>query len=184
MVFRLLVPEEHVGMTAAARPKFAWYSSVALAVPMQFVLKEPSARKPLWVQQIPNQRAGINRLTLEEESPELVPGRKYHWTISHACPLRRTGQGAQAKTKPFARGWIQRASLTEEQARTIAVLPSQRDRAQHLAQFGLWYDAVAALVDAHMVNPQDVDINTALQSLLNQAGITQVSLENSKLGSL
>ena len=80
----LLAPNTFVGKTASLRPMLAWYSSNPGKV--QFRLYEfQSAKRVKRIgesKEIPS-IAGINKLKLPNDYPELTVGKKYFWQIAH-----------------------------------------------------------------------------------------------------
>ena len=80
----LLAPNTFVGKTASLRPMFAWYSSNPAKV--RFRLYEfQSAKRVKRIgesTEIPS-IAGINKLKLPNDYPELTVGKKYFWQIAH-----------------------------------------------------------------------------------------------------
>jgi hypothetical protein len=164
--FRLLAPSDHVGVTALGRPTFAWQMASASAVPMQLALVEVGVSAPLWVTTLPKTQAGLNQITVPDHVQELQPERRYRWTLSLICNPKRPSQNA------YATAWIERIALTSEQQASLKASPKQ-ERANVLAQNGIWYDGLASLID----NP--VGFASALEAaehLLNQAETAKVPL--------
>lgn len=82
----LLAPNTFVGKTTSLRPMLAWYSSNPGKV--RFRLYEfQSAKRVKRIgesKEIPS-IAGINKLKLPNDYPELTVGKKYFWQIAHNC---------------------------------------------------------------------------------------------------
>lgn len=163
-----LVPADHIGLTTAARPVLSWYASQRSEQPWQVTLVEPGVSKPLWVQQIPQVKAGLNQFQIPANAPELKPGRRYRWAVSQANSSDRS------VSSPITRGWIERVELPNQQSQQMLAISSQRDRANWLAEAGLWYDALTEYTQALKANPQDPQPLESLFSLFQQGGLTQV----------
>ncbi|MCL1472803.1 DUF928 domain-containing protein [Argonema antarcticum] len=167
----LLVPQNHVGLTVSARPRFFWYVSDAKLVPIKFELKQVGSDRTVWKDdtlRIP--AAGIIELKMPENEPELTEGQNYFWSVSVACKA----DSGEVKTK-VVKAAIRRVALTEELTRRLASAPSDRDRAKIYAQNGLWYDALEQLYTASKSKPNEESIHNAFFSLLEQAGLKQVT---------
>ncbi len=173
VAFTLLVPAEQIGLTLAAHPTFAWYSSEDSTTPLKFSLVEPGGNRPLWTQEVMAQKTGINTLALSESAPSLAPGRRYRWTLTQLCNQKRSSETLSA------RGWVQRVELAA-QPPASASTTSTIEQAQRLAQAGLWYDAIAVLSQDYRAVPQDKTAARSLLALLEQGGLQQVAEQERK----
>jgi Domain of Unknown Function (DUF928) len=166
----LLAPPDHVGMTTEAHPKLFWYSAKDSILPMQISLVEPGVSEPLWVTQVPTGPAGFNYIQIPATVPDLVAGRRYRWTVTRLCNVRRPSNNT------YARGWIERVA-SDPIAGAVKSL-SITDRVNAYAEAGLWYNAVTEAVG----NPQisDPDDRSLILSLLEQGGLTGIVLQEQK----
>jgi len=169
----LLTPRDHIGQTASAHPTFFWYVSNATNVPVKFTLVEPKVAKPVLVKQMQVNKAGIMRLEMPTDSPELVPGRQYRWTVALVC-----ASGGGPSNKIVAQSWIKRVAIAPSQSTQLAAATSERDRAQIYAQGQLWYDALNSLAKAYATEPNDQSIRNDLLTLLKQVGLTQITAQS------
>ncbi len=167
----LLVPTDHIGLTALSHPSFAWHVTNPAGVPMEFTLVEPGRPEPLWVQQLPATKSGIMTLKLPQDRPALFLNQKYRWSVSLLCYPNRPSANI------FAQAWIKRVTQTPSQ-----ILGSEGERAVQLARRGLWYDALEEMLQARTSQPTDPAIAENFLSLLQQAGLTNVAtLERQRL---
>ena len=97
--------------------------------------------------------------------PELVPGKKYRWSVTLACNEERPSSDI------FIQSWVERVPTTPDLTQRLAGAVSDRDRATVYAQAGLWYDALAAISTAQTANPHDSSIHGNFISLLEQGGL-------------
>lgn len=170
----LLIPSDHVGLTATGRPTFSWYVSSLPSTPMQFALVEPGVAQPLMVKQFQSVKSGIVQLEIPPEMPELSVGKLYRWTVSLVCNNKRPSENI------YVRSWISRvaspiATNTENPALTASA-QMLRDNAAVYARSGIWYDAVANVSKAYLADPKD-DLNYQyLRFLLNGVGLSQVPI--------
>ena len=166
----LLAPPDHVGMTTEAHPTLFWYSAQDSILPMQISLVEPGVSEPLWVTQVPTGSAGFNSIQIPHTVPDLVAGRRYRWSITRLCNVRRPSNNT------YARGWIERVA-SNPIAGTVKTL-SITDRVNAYAEAGLWYNAVTEAVGNTQVN--DPKNRSLILSLLEQSGLTGIVLQEQK----
>ena len=170
----LLIPSDHVGLTATGRPIFSWYVSSLPSTLMQFALVEPGVPKPLIVKQFQSVKSGIMQLEIPPEVPELSVGKVYRWTVSLVCNHQRPSENI------YVRSWILRVAnpiaTNTENASLNSPAQILRDRAAVYARSGIWYDAVANISKAYLADPKD-DLNYQyLRFLLNGVGLTEVPI--------
>lgn len=165
---KLLTPNDHIARTVSARPTFFWYLSDTTNVPMVFSLVEPGKSEPIFQQQLKADKAGIVKVELPTNVPELAVGREYRWTVSLVCSQKRPSENV------YARAWIERIAVSPELNRQLNSANSDRDRAIIYAQSGIWQDAVATLYKAHTANPGETQALNSLNTLLAQVGLTQI----------
>lgn len=167
----LLAPPDHVGLTTQARPQLAWYSAQDSMLPMQITLVEPGVSEPIWETQVATGKAGFNSIQLPDSMPELTPGRRYRWSVTRICNVRRPSSNT------YARGWIERV-------KTVPAIPANSpfsEQIQVMAAAGLWYDAVTqSLTQWKKSDPSD---NTLLFSLLEQGGLSSIVTQEQKRSS-
>ena len=166
----LLAPPDHVGMTTEAHPKLFWYSAKDSILPMQISLVEPGVSEPLWVTQVPTGPAGFNYIQIPSTVPDLITGRRYRWTVTRLCNVRRPSNNT------YARGWIERVA-SDPLSRTVKSL-SITDRVNAYAEAGLWYNAVTEAVGSPQ--PSDSEDRSLILSLLEQGGLTGIVTQEQK----
>ena len=166
----LLAPPDHVGMTTEAHPKLFWYSAKDSILPMQISLVEPGVSEPLWVTQVPTGPAGFNSIQIPNTVPDLVAGRRYRWTVTRLCNVRRPSNNT------YARGWIERVE-SNPIAKAVKTL-SITDRVNAYAEAGLWYNAVTEAVDSPQKGTPDD--RSLILSLLEQGGLKGIVLQEQK----
>lgn len=162
---KLLVPNDHTGQTLSGHPTFFWYISELPTEPMEFSLVESGVAQPIFVQQLKPQQAGIIRMDMPKNLPELIPGKEYRWSVT------LVDNGNQRTNDTFAQSWIKRVPETPGLQQQLAAAKSDRDRASIYAKAGLWYDALNTLVKAQVANSTDLSIHEELLSLLARAGL-------------
>ncbi|OUC11942.1 MAG: hypothetical protein B0A82_24885 [Alkalinema sp. CACIAM 70d] len=163
-----LVPTDHIGLTSTSRPVLSWYASHASDQPIQIALVEPGVNQPLWVGQLPKLKSGLNQVQVPASASELKPGHLYRWTVSLVDPSDRSVSNL------VTRGWIERVELAPAQSKQLMALQSPMERANFLAETGLWYDALTEYIQSLHTNPQKQQPLNSLLSLFKQVGLSQV----------
>ena len=165
ITLKLLVPGDHTGQTLSGHPTFFWYISELPPESMEFSLVESGVAQPIFVQQLKPRKAGIVRIDMPKNLPELVPGKEYRWSVTLVDNANRQANNT------FAQSWIKRVPETPGLQQQLATAKSDRDRASIYAKAGLWYDALNALWTAQSANSTDSSIHEELLSLLARAGL-------------
>jgi hypothetical protein len=144
--FTALAPYGHIGRSSSTHPTFAWYIGDADTYPVQFRLYEYDATKrrgrgKTVAKKTLSSTPGIMTYTLPSDFPELTVGKKYVWQVFLVCnpnsPSRSLVVGTQI-------------DIVEKTPKIIAQLEQTSDRitrADIYAEAGLWYDALAEVVD-------------------------------------
>ncbi|MGV0029322.1 DUF928 domain-containing protein [Phormidesmis priestleyi] len=165
---KLLAPTDHVGRTTAGHPTFFWYVSSASGFPIEFALFERGVVKPIFVKQMSVKQAGIIKLEMPSDRPELQPGKEYRWSVSIVqFPT-------MISLNPVFQSFITRVELMPDQAKQLASVTPNRDRAAFYAEAGIWYDALEAIATDYLNKPIDPTLRADLVTLLNQIGLPQV----------
>jgi hypothetical protein len=138
---------------------------------MEFALVETGVAQPIFVQQLQPQKAGIVRLEMPKNLPELVSGRDYRWSVTVICNAN------QRSNDTFAQGWIKRVPGTQALEQQLAGATTPRDRASVYAKAGLWYDALNVISTAQASHSTDPSIREDFLLLLEEAGLKEVALQ-------
>jgi hypothetical protein len=167
-IVTLLVPSNSAELTTTqAQPSLHWHVDTAAPVTLRFVLQDPNRAEPVVSQTLKAQRSGLQQITVPAHHP-LRPDATYRWSIFVAC-----GQPAGAEV--VARSFVRRIApvgLSPSLASTPVSTPaSALEQASSYAKAGIWYDAIAPLLQIYQQNPTHPTINTALKSLLLQAQV-------------
>ncbi len=171
LVLELLIPKDHTAQTLSGHPSFFWYVSEIPTEPVEFSLVESGVAQPIFVQQIRLQKAGIVRMEMPKNLPELVPGKEYRWSVS------LIGNANRRSNDTFAQGWIKRVPGTPALEQQLASAKTARARAAIYAEAGFWYDGLNAISTAQAANPTDPSIREDFLSLLAQAGLKEVAVQ-------
>lgn len=164
-----LIPQgnrtEPWALTISERPTFWFYlpSQLSADTPLEFVLQDPDDQyiyKTVFTP--PKSTASVISIELPPESPPLVLGLLYTWTLSLPCDPSRPSNVA------FIRGTLRRSPL----ASTPSLQPSPNlGMIQRFSEQGFWYDALTLAAQAYHSQPADVEIAQVWQQLLRQVGL-------------
>ncbi|MDX2232291.1 MAG: DUF928 domain-containing protein [Leptolyngbyaceae cyanobacterium bins.349] len=158
-VITLLVPGSGDGLlTTSPNPTFHWYAETQAAIDMTFVLQHPDEATPIYKQTLQLTRSGMVSVALPTRYA-LETGTPYRWSVFFTC--------AHNAGEVVARSFIQRIDKAELHQQTEGRSPLEQGAI--FARAGVWYDAVSRLVMAYQKAPQNPEIKTGLQSLLQQA---------------
>lgn len=165
-----LMPNTNTGLTVAEYPSFFWYVPQNTAAAAEFVLLD-QANVEVYKTLLPvSQQSGVLSLSLPADGsvPALEVGKSYRWYFSLICdPLDRSADS-------FTSGWIQRVepSSTLTQALTSA---AAEEKPIIYVNAGIWYEAVAALVELRREQPQNSQVLTQWQTLLHSVGLEELA---------
>ncbi|KAM3107210.1 DUF928 domain-containing protein [Phormidesmis sp. 146-20] len=162
----LLVPKDHIALTTAGHPAFFWYFSSVPTVPVEIALYKRGVGTPIFVQRVQVKQAGISKIEMPQNLPELTPNADYRWSVS----LIRSED--ERSTNPTYQAWIQRVQLSAKETKQFRLANSDRDRAMLYAQSGYWYDALTAIATPYISKPNPT-LQSDLALLLDQVGLAR-----------
>ncbi|WP_404789145.1 DUF928 domain-containing protein [Altericista sp. CCNU0014] len=157
-------------LTVSDRPTFWFYLPARSQTdnPVEFVLQDAEDRyiyKTTFVQS--KTAPELVSLTVPEQSPSLVPGTLYRWTLSIQCNPSRPSQVA------FIRGAIQKVAIAP--ALSASLNASTLETAARLyTERGFWYDAMTVLARSMQAQPENQTTIRLWKQLLAQAGLANL----------
>lgn len=164
-----LMPSTNSGTTLAEQPTFFWYVPENTAAAAEFVLLN-AENQPIYQVTLPiSSQAGILSLTLpaDRSSPSLTLNQPYRWYFSLICdPLDRSADS-------FTSGWIERIQPTPALTQALSTATPDQKPALY-AEAGLWYDALTSIATLRQADPQNPDLITQWQTLLNSVDLTSI----------
>ncbi|NEO63955.1 MAG: DUF928 domain-containing protein [Moorea sp. SIO4G2] len=184
----LLIPSQKVAaQTISAHPRFFWYLSEPVDVPLVFTLVDTVGHQTIFEKRIDSGQVGIISVELPENSPELManpPGLEeedrniYMWSVTLECDRENP-----PKTS-YYRSWIERVSQSPELEQKLAAVGANTNsstsellhqQAIIYAEAGAWFDALDAIYEAQAANPNDSSIRADFIALLEQVGLDRVA---------
>jgi hypothetical protein len=159
------VVPEHIAQTGRTQPSLFWHVDVLPdpSLPFTFTITDEASLETLVRAELPRpERPGLQRIDLRDFNVELTPGTEYRWSVF----LRPDPN--QRSLDRLAQGWIRRVE-------TAPLADGVAEATAQAASRGLWYDAVAGVVDVLDAQPENASAKRALRQLLEQAGLASIA---------
>jgi len=162
-----LVPD-HIAFTVKNDPTLCWYQSLHTSRPMVLTVVDSRGIRPILEQSLPTPvRRGIHCLRPREYGVEFRVEESYRWYVTVVMDPNRPSLDV------VAGGMIERISLDEACALGMPCLssPCDTEGIYRYAESGLWYDAIACLVELIEQEPDKARLRRMLDHLLHQSGV-------------
>lgn len=143
-----LVPHSGLGLTTRPHPTLLVYVPPTTATQVHFTLRD-AHHQGVYQTYFPiSPEGGIRSITLPTDSPGLLVGNRYQWSLALLCQAPQTDM-------PVASGHIQRIELAEETSDRTTTLANQplALQANTYGQAGVWHDMLASLAQLHQAQP-------------------------------
>jgi hypothetical protein len=162
-----LVPD-HVAFTIRSGPSLCWYLSIHSSKPITVTVVDSRGIRPILEQSLPSPaRAGIHCLRLREYGVDLREQEQYRWFVTLVLNPDRPSQDI------VAGGVIERIPLDEACALDMPCTwtTCELEAVYRYADSGLWYDALACLLELMEREKDPGRLQRLLDGLLKQSGI-------------
>jgi hypothetical protein len=165
-------PFSNLQLTVSAHPTFLVYVPQTSATVVEFTLlttKDNNKEEGIYQTTVKlTGTPGIVRISLPTSAPELEIGKDYKWLVTMACQA-----DGPTVSDPFTEGLVRRiqpdSSLSQlDQAKPL-------DRVALYAKSGFWYEASANLAALRQAQPNDPEVASAWQELLQGAGLGAIA---------
>ncbi len=164
----LLAPD-HVGFTLQEQPVLFWFTPTNHNLVYEFTLIADNADAPVIETKLPSPaRGGVQQIRLADYKAKLVPGERYHWSVSLVMDPDEPSANVVAK------GAIERVTR-DKLEQPLSGEPTKADAPKRYAEAGVWYDALMAISDLMQANPADTDLPQLQTALLEQGGLGDVA---------
>jgi|GEM_PF-675051 len=166
-----IVPEVDPQQTTTAHPTFFIYvpENSAQALEFKLSLHDDDSGQSLYTTTLkPNTTAGIVSITLPSGSdvPSLEVGKEYDWNFSVVCD-------PESRDKDVAVGGsVERIQPDPNLVTQLATLPPT-ERADLYAASGIWIDSLDTLADLRRSQPNNSDLKTDWEELLESVGLEE-----------
>jgi hypothetical protein len=162
-----LVPD-HVAFTIRGGPSLCWYLSTRSSKPITLTVVDSRGIRPILEQSLPSPaRAGIHCVRLREYGIDLREQEQYRWFVTLVLNPDRPSQDI------VAGGVIERIPLDEACALSMPCTwtTCELEAVYRYAESGLWYDAIACLLELMERERDPSRLQQMLDGLLKQSGI-------------
>jgi hypothetical protein len=158
-------------LTVAAHPTFWFYVpySPSSLRSTEFVLQDDADndvyRTPVKLPEQP----GVISLRLPSTSKPLENGRIYHWYFKLYCSPQETSNPI------FVEGWVQRVTTSPALTSQLKAALTPQQRIDLYAAHGIWYDALTAVGELRLVNPEDATLKADWNALLQSVDLANIA---------
>lgn len=162
-----LVPD-HVAFTIKNDPSLCWYLSRQTSYLLTITLVDSRGIRPILEQSLPSPLgAGIHCTKLGDYGVTLREQEQYRWFVTLVLDPERPSRDV------VAGGTIERISFSEACALDMPCTWTSCDREtiDRYSESGLWYDAIACLLELIDHDGNNASLKRILQHLLNQSGV-------------
>ncbi len=162
-----LVPD-HVAFTVKNDPAVCWYLSLHTSRPMVLTVVDSRGIRPILEQSFPSPvPAGIHCMRPREYGVEFKAQESYRWFVTVVMDQSRPSLDV------VAGGMIERISLDEACALGMPCPSASCDMEgiYRSSESGLWYDAIACLLELIEQAPDKSRLQRMLDHLLQQSGV-------------
>ena len=170
-----LIAPDHVGLTLHEQPVLFWFTPTKQDHPFEFTLIGENDDMPVVETKLsaPAQ-PGLQQIRLSDYKVKLSPGERYLWSVALIMDAEERSANIVAK------GAIERIER-EKLEQPLATNLSNAEAPTRYAEAGIWYDAVMAISDLIESNPADTELRQQRASLLEQAGLAEVAMNDLKV---
>lgn len=169
-----LIPAQNKGLTSKATPTLLVYipntSAQKAFLSISEITSDPKSLENHYQTFLPiQQKAGVAQVALPEEAPKLEVGKTYKWSFALICNTRLKPDS------PRVEGLIERVTVNDNLRQTLEQA-TVLEKAVIYGQEGLWYDAIANLLQAYQAEPNN--LSNIWQDLLKSETVDLETLTN------
>lgn len=167
----LLVPN-HVAFTLKPQPVFFFHSTASIAEPVILTFIDPDMDKPLIELALKDKvKMGLNEINLADYGVSLDTNKEYEWSIqiNHETSEKMTCYSV-------ARAYVKKGISDADVAGVTSVSEADNSvtEAKKLAGQGIWYDALAALIEQKKTTMKEPGSREMLNTFLEQGELGAV----------
>ena len=163
------------GKTSAEYPTFWFYvpySSASLRS-VEFVLQDGEDdvyRSPVTLPNTP----GIVSFRLPSTEKPLEVGKMYHWffKVNVNCAAKQLSNAKEYQD--YVEGWVQRVELNSRVTHQLETATPQQRIAIYAAN-GIWHEALSAIADLRLLEPQAATLKDDWTEMLQFAGLSDIA---------
>ncbi len=162
-----LSPTTAPGLTLEEHPTFLVYVPKTSAKNAEFSLRDREGHGIYRTTVALTQTPDLVSISLPTQAAPLEVGKQYTWAFAIIC------NSDDRVEDRFVTGTVQRAELDPTRLRQIEQAPPKQRLALY-QEDGIWYDALAVLLELKHSQPYDPNISTVWRELLQSGGVDTV----------
>ncbi|MBF2003731.1 MAG: DUF928 domain-containing protein [Synechococcales cyanobacterium C42_A2020_086] len=165
-----MIPNTNFGLTIAEYPTLFWYVPENSAAAAEFILLDHTGTEVYQTVVPIAPQPGVIRLQLPRDGslPPLTVGKDYQWFFALICdPLDRSAD-------VLTEGWIQRVEPSAALVNQLAAAAPETQPTIY-ARSGIWYEAIATLATLRYAQPDNTELASQWQSLLQSVGLGELA---------
>ena len=166
--FAPLLPASNQGLTTASHPTLLAYIPTSAAGSIFLNLQDENEEEVYQAILPINNQSGVISLDLPPEAPGLETGKNYKWSFALMCDNKLRPDS------PVIEGYITRVQPRSELANQLEKATPTETVALY-GQAGIWYETVAILAELRQSEPQNQELVTAWNNILNSVGLEKVA---------
>jgi Domain of Unknown Function (DUF928) len=170
-VFTALLPNNNMGLTVSPRPTFFVYVTKTTAKQASFSLQDAGGNLVYRTKIYLPQSGGTLEISLPETVKPLEIGTSYKWVVEIHC------LADMDPDNPLVEGWVRRTEINPTLANKLAAAKTPLELAVAYSQEGIWYEALANLVQARKSQPDDTTLARNWEEFLNSVGLEEIAAQ-------
>ncbi|HEY9624713.1 MAG TPA: DUF928 domain-containing protein [Crinalium sp.] len=169
-----LIPTTQSGLTLSAHPTFLVYVPKTSAETGEFSLRLRGGQGVYRTAIALTNTPDIISIMLPDQVAPLEINRSYTWSFAVIC------NPSDRLSDQFVTGTVQRTELDPTRLHQLEQAPV-RQRIDLYQESGVWYDALALLLELKRSQPDDPEINVAWHNVLQSGGVnTMIDISPSR----
>lgn len=162
-----LLPSSKLGFTASSHPSFMVYVPQTSAKALEFTFYNDEEEGIYQAEVNVDKTPGIVTINLPKSEPGLEINKDYRFVVSIICQQ----SGPQ---NPFVEGLVRRISPNSKFKNQLNQ-PKSLEQVMLFSQSGYWFEAVANLAELKLSQPNNSEVNTAWNDLLESVGLDGIA---------
>jgi hypothetical protein len=165
--FTPLLPDTNYGLTTASHPTLLVHIPATSAQSVFLTLQNDKGEEVYQTILPISTQSGVVSLDLPQEAPALETDKNYQWSIALMCDQKLRPDS------PVVQGYVKRVAAESTLAKQLASA-TPIEMAALYGQAGIWYETVATLAELRQAEPENQELVTAWNNLLNSVGLEKV----------
>ena len=166
--FAPLLPTTNIGLTTASHPTLLVHIPATSAESVFLTLQDENEDQVYQAILPIGNKSGIVSLDIPKDAPALETGKNYKWSFALMCDNKLRPDS------PIVQGYVKRVELQSQLANQLQQA-TPVEMAALYGKAGIWYETIATLAQLRQNQPQNNDLKTAWNDILNSVGLEKVA---------